>query len=146
MARCENLTLNQPGSRKSVNFWGPFSFDIACTRCKLTSPGRWQMCSRVLQFREFSQNGVTILLYLDRARPDLESASPRTLHSPGREIDRIVARRRTPLRTTARPDFSSARVVCNNSKTSRKRVGRNGSAATELLTKKRQNGPQNIIF
>jgi hypothetical protein len=84
------LTLNQPGSAKSVNYRGPFSFGLIFTRCKLTSPGRRQMCNRALQFREFGQNGAAILLYLVRARPDCESASPRTLRSPGREIDRNV--------------------------------------------------------
>jgi hypothetical protein len=43
-------------------------------------------------------------------------------------------------------DFSHALVVCNDSKTGRKREGRQGPTATELLTKKRQNGRQNIIF
>jgi hypothetical protein len=37
-------------------------------------------------------------------------------------------------------------VVCSNSKTGQKLGGRNGSAATELLMKKRQNGHQNVIF
>jgi hypothetical protein len=43
-------------------------------------------------------------------------------------------------------DFSHAWVVCNDSKTGRKREGRQGCAATELLMKKRQNGHQNVIF
>jgi hypothetical protein len=47
----EGLTLNQPGSGKFVNYRGPFSFDLAFTRCKLTSPGIWQMCNRALRFR-----------------------------------------------------------------------------------------------
>ncbi len=85
-----SLTLNQPGSAKSVNYRGPFSFGLAFTRCKLTSPGRRQMCNRALRFWQFGQNGAAILLYLDRARPDWESASPLTLCGPGREIDRNV--------------------------------------------------------
>ncbi len=84
------LTLNPPGSAKSVNYRGLFSFGLAFTRCKLTSPGRQQMCNRELRFWEFGQNGAAILLYLDRARPDCESASPRTLRSPEQEIDRNV--------------------------------------------------------
>jgi hypothetical protein len=36
----------------------------------------------------------------------------------------------------ARPDFSHAWVVCNGSKTGRKRESRQSSDATELLTKK----------
>jgi hypothetical protein len=42
----------------------------------------------------------------------------------------------------AQRDFSHAWVVCNDSKTSRKREGRQGCAATELLMKKHQN----VIF
>ncbi len=91
------LTRNQPGSGKFVNYWGPFSFDLAFTRCKLTSPGMWQMCNKALQFREFGQNGAAILLYLDRARPVWKPTSPRTLCGQGREIDRNVAWRRTAL-------------------------------------------------
>jgi hypothetical protein len=140
------LTLNQPGSEKTVNYRGPFSYGLAFMRCKLTSPGIWRMCNTALQFQESTQNGGAILLYLERARPDWEPASPRTLRSPGQEIDKNVAWRRTALRTTARRDFSRARVVCNTSKTGRKQECRNVSATTELLMKKRQNGCQNVIF
>ncbi len=38
------LTLNQPGSEMSVNYQGPFGFDLAFTRCKLTSPGILRVC------------------------------------------------------------------------------------------------------
>jgi hypothetical protein len=44
------LTLLQPGSGKSVNYRGPFSFDLAFMRCKLTSLAIWQVCNRALQF------------------------------------------------------------------------------------------------
>jgi hypothetical protein len=137
------FTLNQPRSGKTVNYRGPFSFGLAFTRCKLTSPGIWRQCNRVLRFRESTQNSGAILLYLERVRPDWEPASPRTLRNPGQEIDRNVAWRRTALWTTARRDFSRARVV---SRTGRKRECRNVSAGTELLTKKSQNGRQNVIF
>jgi hypothetical protein len=82
------LTLNQPGSGKSFNYWVPFSFDLDFTRCKLTSPGILQMCNKALWFRESAQNSAAILLYLERARnrPDWEPASSRTLRSPGREM------------------------------------------------------------
>ncbi len=75
------LTLNQPRSGKSVNYRGPFSFDLAFTRVKVTSPGMWQMCNRALRFREFGQNGAAILLNLDRGRPDWKPASPPTLYA-----------------------------------------------------------------
>jgi hypothetical protein len=86
------ITLNQLGSGKSVNYRGRSIFHLAFTRCKLTSPGIWQMCNRALQFRESTQIGAAILLYLERARnwPDFEPASPCTLHSPGREIYKNV--------------------------------------------------------
>jgi hypothetical protein len=50
------------------------------------------MCNRALLFRESTQNDAAILLNLERARnwPDFEPASPCTLRSPGREIDRNV--------------------------------------------------------
>jgi hypothetical protein len=141
-----SLTLNQPGSGKTVNYQGPFSLGLPFTRCKLTSPSIWRMCNRALRFRESAQNGGAIFLCLERARPDWEPASPRTLRSPGREIYRNVACCRTALRTTARWDFSRAQVVCNTSKTGRKWECRNVSTATELLIQKRQNGRQNVIF
>ncbi len=62
------LTLNQPGSGKSVNYRGPISFDLAFTRWKLTSPGIWLMCNRALWFQKFTQNSRAVLLYLERAR------------------------------------------------------------------------------
>jgi hypothetical protein len=103
------------------------------------------VCGRCVKERcGFGNSARTV--YLDRARHDWKPASPRTLRDPEREIDRNVAWRRTALRTTARQDFSRARVVCKNSKTGSKRGGRNGSAVTELLTKKRQTGRQNVIF
>ncbi len=84
-----NLALIQPGSGKSVNCRGQFSFDLAFTRCKFISPGIWQMCNRALWFWESAQNSAAILLYLERVRnwPNWEPASPRTLHGPGPEID-----------------------------------------------------------
>ncbi len=54
--------------------------------------------------------------------------------------------RPTALWTTPRQDVSRARVGCNDSKTGRKRESRKGRAATDFLTKKHQNGRQNIIF
>jgi hypothetical protein len=84
--------------------------------------------------------------YFTWSEARLGTRLPRTLRSLGREIDRNVAWRHTALRSTARQDFSCARVVCKNSKTGPKRGGQNGSVATELLTKKRQNGCQNVIF
>jgi hypothetical protein len=116
------LTLIQPGSGKFVNYWGPFSFDLAFTRCKLTSPGIWQMCYRALRFRESAQNGAAIYLERARNRPDWEPTSHCTLRGPGPEINWKVAWHRTALWTTAQWDFSCARVVCNE--TGRKREGR----------------------
>jgi hypothetical protein len=56
--RRASLTLNQPGSGKYVKYWGPISFDLAFTRCKLTSPGLCVMCHRALRFRKSAQNGA----------------------------------------------------------------------------------------
>jgi hypothetical protein len=52
------LTLNQPGSRKCVKYRGPFCFDLAFTRCKLTSPGICVACHRALRFQKSAQNGA----------------------------------------------------------------------------------------
>jgi hypothetical protein len=46
----------------------------------------------------------------------------------------------------ARQDFSWAQVVCNGSKTGRKQEDWQYRAITELLTKKPQNGHQNVIL
>jgi hypothetical protein len=53
-----DLTLNQPGSGKCVKYQGPFCFDLAFTRCKLTSPGICVVFHRVLRFRKSAQNGA----------------------------------------------------------------------------------------
>jgi hypothetical protein len=50
------------------------------------------------------------------------------------------------LWTMAWQDFSRDRVVCNSRKTGWKRGRRQSHAVTELLTKKCQNGCQNVIF
>jgi hypothetical protein len=47
-----NTTLIQPGSGKSVNYWGLFSFELAFTWCKLISPSIRRVCNRALQFWE----------------------------------------------------------------------------------------------
>ncbi len=90
------LTLNQPGSAKSVNYWGPFSFGLAFTRCKLTSPGRWPMCNRAQRFREFGQNGTAILLYLDSARP---TGNPPTPALYAARDEKLIGIRLAPHRT-----------------------------------------------
>jgi hypothetical protein len=46
----------------------------------------------------------------------------------------------------ARRDFSSTQVVCNDSKSGRKQEGQQDRTATELLTKKRQNGLKTSFF
>jgi hypothetical protein len=58
------LTLIELGSRRTVKYRGPFSFDLAFTR----SPGICVVCHRVLWFREFAQNGAAPLFLLERAR------------------------------------------------------------------------------
>jgi hypothetical protein len=55
------LILIQPGSEKSVNYRGLFSFDLAFTRCKLTSPGIWLMRNRALRFQKSAQYGAATL-------------------------------------------------------------------------------------
>ncbi len=130
-----DLTLNQPGAGKSVSYQGLFSFDLAFMRCKCTSPGIWQMNNRALRFWKTTQNGAAILLYLERARPDCEPASPCTLRGPGQEIYRNVAWRHTALQITVQRDFSRTRVVFKDSKTGRKWEGRKSRAATDFLTK-----------
>ncbi len=54
------LTLIQPGSGKAVNYWGPSSFDLAFTRCKLTLPSIWQMCDRAQICPEWCGNTSTL--------------------------------------------------------------------------------------
>ncbi len=75
-----SLSLIQLGSRKSVNYQGSFSFDPAFTRCRLTSPSIWQMCTRVLRFQKSTQNGAATLLHLERAR-DWPEWEPTSLHT-----------------------------------------------------------------
>ncbi len=75
-----------------------------------------------------------------------ESPPPPALSRPGTWHWLEFYWRRTVLWTTAWRDFSRARVVRNNCKTGRKRGWRQSSVATELLTKKRQNGHQNVVF
>ncbi len=123
------LILIKPGSGKSVNYWGLFSLDFAFTTRKLTYPCLWQVCIWELWLRKSSQNDAATLVHLEREReqgPNWEPASPCTLCSLGPETDWNVNWHCTTLRTTARRDFSSARVVCNSSKTGLKQGGSAG--------------------
>jgi hypothetical protein len=103
------------------------------------------MCNRALRFWESAQNGVAILLYLERVRPDWEPASP--VFYAALEGKLIGMLPDAAPHCESRPgDFSRTRVVCNDSKTGQKREGLQGCAATEHLTKKPQHGCKNIIF
>jgi hypothetical protein len=62
------LTLIQSGSGKSINYQGPFSLDLAFTRCNHTSPGFWQVCIRALRFHKSAQNIAVALVHLERVR------------------------------------------------------------------------------
>jgi hypothetical protein len=67
------LTLNQPGSGKCVKYWGLSCFDLAFTRCKLTSPSICKVCHRELRFRKSAQNGAAPAIHTVRKR---ERAGP----------------------------------------------------------------------
>jgi hypothetical protein len=133
------LTLIQPGSGKSVNYWGLFDFDLAFMRGTLTSPSVGSVCNRALRFRESTQNGAaTLQYYTEKERetgPTENPSPPRTLRIPGPANVRNVNWRRTALRTKARRDFSHIKVVCSSSKTGRKQRRRQRRTVTELLTK-----------
>jgi hypothetical protein len=58
------LTLIELGSRRTVKYRGPFSFDLAFTR----SPDICVVCHRGLWIWEFAQNSAAPLLLLERAR------------------------------------------------------------------------------
>jgi hypothetical protein len=66
--RSSPLTLILPGSRKSVNYWDSFSFELAFTRCKLTTPSIWQECNKALRFQKSAQNGAATSKHLERVR------------------------------------------------------------------------------
>jgi hypothetical protein len=70
------LTLNQPGSGKTINCQGPFSYGLAFTRCKLTSPSFWRMCNRALQFRKSAKNGGAICCTLKEQGPTGNPPTP----------------------------------------------------------------------
>jgi hypothetical protein len=72
------LTLNQPGSGKYVKYRGPISFDLAFTRCKLTSPGICVVCHRALRFRKSAQNSAAPAIQKERER---ERARPHALYA-----------------------------------------------------------------
>jgi hypothetical protein len=115
----------------SVTYWGPFGFDLAFTRCKLTFPGIWGVCMyRALRFWESAQNGAATLIHSQTENP-LPPHSTRPGTRNWSEFNWL----RTALRTTARRNFSCVRLVCNRSKTGRKRGWRQRSDATEILTK-----------
>jgi hypothetical protein len=114
------LTLNQPGSGKDVKFRGPFCFDLAFTRCKLTSPGICVVCHRALRFRKSTQNGAA------PAMRERERARLRTRHPPH------------STRPAAETDWNVDWRI--HSKTKRKGRSWQYVFAARLLTKKRQNG------
>jgi hypothetical protein len=104
---------------------------------------------RALRFLESAQNGAATLI--GPLRKSERPAWLRTHHPPhstrpGTWNWSKFCWSRTALWTTARRDFSRARVVHNSCKTGRKRGWWQSSDATELLTKKRQNGCQNVFF
>ncbi len=144
-----DLTLNQLGSGKSVNYRGPFGFGLAFTRCKLTSPGIWGVCIEHCGFRESAQNGAATLI-----GPLWKSKRParlRTHHPPhstrqGLETDRNFIG--AAPHCGPRPGGTSLALAWSviAVKTGRKRGWWQSNDATELLTKKRQNGCQNIVF
>ncbi len=139
------LTLNQPGSGKSVNYRGPFGFHEVLTHLSRYL-GRMY---RALRFWESAQNGAaTIIGPLRKSETPARLITHHPPHStqPGTWNWSEFYWRRTALRTTARRDFSRARVVRNSCKTGRKWGWWHSSDATELLTKIRQNGRQNDVF
>jgi hypothetical protein len=111
----------------SINYQGPFSFDFAFKRCKLTFTGLCVVYHRALRFWKSVQKkkrcGASYTLRKrDRAGPT-ENSSPPALYRPRPETDWNVDRRHTGLRTTSQQDFSRPRVVCIHSKTKRKGGG-----------------------
>ncbi len=81
-----NLTLIQPGSGKSVNYRGPFCFDLAFMRCKLTSPSIWRICIERCGFGNLPRTCDNINKSERPAR--LRICLPRTLRGPGSITDR----------------------------------------------------------
>jgi hypothetical protein len=146
-----SLTLNQPGSGKSVNYRGPFAFGLAFTRCKLTSSGNWVLCIERCGFGYLPRTvrrAATLIgpLWKSERLARLRTRHPPHSTRPGTWNSSEFYWRHTSLRTTARRDFSRARVVRNSCKTGRKQGCRQSSDATEFLMKKRQNGRQNVVF
>ncbi len=134
-------TLIQPGSGKSRNYRGPFSFDLAFMRCKLTSPVIWQMCYRSLRFRKFAQNGAEIYLERVRNRPDWKPTSPPLLYMA--RDQKLIGMLPD---TTPHCGPRDTRMVCNDSK-NRSKAGRSaGSRRDRTSDEKRQNGHQKVIF
>jgi hypothetical protein len=134
---------------------GSLSTTRACSHLTSTSwgvnspvPVFCQVCNRVLRFRKSAQNGAATFLPLERAREQtrLKTASPCILHGLGPKSDWKIDWRCTGLWTMARRDFSRTQVVCNSNKTGPKWRGSAVSRCDWLLTKKHQNGCQNIIF
>jgi hypothetical protein len=96
------------------------------------------MCNRAFRFRESAQNGAAILLYLERARPDWEPASP-TLYVAW--VEKLIGTMPDAApHCGPRPDGTSHRAVVRmcglyDSKTGRKREGLQGHSATDFLMK-----------
>jgi hypothetical protein len=127
------LTLIQPGSGKSVIYWGPGSLLSRGVNWPLLVLGR---C--VIERGGFQcLPGTLRQHYWEKARdlPDWEPASPRTLRGPETGTDWNADWRRTALRTMARQDLFPYSVVCISSKTSRKQGDRQSPAVTGLLMK-----------
>ncbi len=62
------LTLTEQGSKKTIKYQGPLSFDLAFIMCKFTLPRLLLGVGKVLGFREFTQKQCADFSPLDRAR------------------------------------------------------------------------------
>ncbi len=94
------------------------------------------MCHRAIESAGFGKLARSVRCFInsplrksERGSPSANLPPPCTLHSLGPETNRYNDWRHTRLQTTAWPDFSFIRVVCNNSKTMLK-VGRGCSGWT----------------
>ncbi len=140
------LTLIQLGSGKSINYQGPFSFDLAFTRCKLTSPGIWQMCKRALRFQESTQSGCGNITTLRKSeRPArLRTTSPALCTARDQKLIGMLTA--TALHCEPRPGGTSPvrwSVLIVKQVGSRK-VSR--VMPQQNFWQKTSNGHQNVIF
>ncbi len=132
------------GSGKSIEYWCPFSFDLAFTRCKLTSPDIWKLCNRAVRFKICQEwcGNISTLRKSKRARPNENPPTPTLCAVWNWNLTEMLTSAALDCRPQTGRTSPALRWSVITVKLSGRGGGWQGVIATGILMKTRQN----IIF